>query len=90
MWLNQLSFFASRQSLKNDFVKWCGDKTEKLNIVATGDIPFNLSLFGKESELVFIPLFPQLETPLYIIWKKSMQLTPPAKKLMERFRFLVL
>ncbi len=98
---------ASRQSLKNDFVKWCGDKTEKLNIVATGDIPFNLSLLakegvgsllcfdkiintGKESELVYIPLFPQLETPLYIIWKKTMQLTPPAKKLMERFRFLVL
>lgn len=98
---------ASRQSLKNDFVKWCGDKTEKLNIVATGDIPFNLSLLakegvgsllcfdkiintGKESELVYIPLFPQLETPLYIVWKKTMQLTPPAKKLMERFRFLVL
>lgn len=98
---------ASRQSLKNDFVKWCGDKTEKLNIVATGDIPFNLSLLakervgsllcfdkiintGKESELVYIPLFPQLETPLYIIWKKTMQLTAPAKKLMERFRFFAL
>lgn len=104
---NNEPLIASRQSLKNDFVKWCGDKTEKLNIVATGDIPFNLSLLvkegvgsllcfdkiintGKESELVFIPLFPQLETPLYIIWKKTMQLTPPAKKLMERFRFLVL
>lgn len=104
---NNEPLIASRQSLKNDFVKWCGDKTEKLNIVATGDIPFNLSLLAKEgvgsllcfdkiintvkeSELVFIPLFPQLETPLYIIWKKSMQLTPPAKKLMERFRFLVL
>ncbi len=98
---------VSRQSLKSDFVRWCGDKSEKLNIVATGDIPFNLSLFakegvgsllcfdkiintGSESPLVFIPLFPPLETPLYIVWKKTMQLTAPAKKLMERFRFLVL
>ncbi len=98
---------VSRQSLKSDFVRWCGDKSEKLNIVATGDIPFNLSLFakegvgsllcfdkiintGSESPLIFIPLFPPLETPLYIVWKKTMQLTAPAKKLMERFRFLVL
>lgn len=98
---------ASRQSLHYDFQKWCGERVEKLNIVATGDIPFNLSLLAKEgvgsllcfdkiintgteSPLVYIPLFPLLESPMFIIWKKGMQLTPPAKKLMDRFRFLAL
>lgn len=104
---NNEPLIASRQSIKQDFAKWCGDKTEKLNIVATGDIPFNLSLLvkeglgsllcfdkiintDKESELCYIPLFPKLESPLFLVWKKTMQFTPPAKKLMERFRFLVL
>lgn len=98
---------ASRQSLQYDFQKWCGDKTEKLNIVATGDIPFNLSILAKEkigsllcfdkiintspeSQLTYVPLEPPLLAPMYIIWKKGMQLTPPAKKLMDRFKFLVL
>lgn len=98
---------ASRQSLAYDFQKWCGAQTEKLNIVATGDIPFNLSLLAKEkvgsllcfdkiintspeSQLAYIPLEPPLLAPMYIIWKKGMQLTPPAKKLMESFKFLVL
>lgn len=98
---------ASRQSLAYDFQKWCGAQTEKLNIVATGDIPFNLSLLAKEkvgsllcfdkiintspeSQLAYIPLETPLLAPMYIIWKKGMQLTPPAKKLMESFKFLVL
>lgn len=40
---------ASRQCLNYDFKKWAGEKADKIKIVATGDIPFNLSLLAKEN-----------------------------------------
>ena len=42
------------------------------------------------SNLRYIPLEPPMLSPLYIIWKKNAELTPPARKLMERFRYLKL
>ena len=98
---------VSRQSLKYDLHKWCGEKADHLKIAATGDIPFNLSLLVKEglgslicfdkiinttatSDLCYIPLYPPLTAPMYIIWKKNAELTASAKKLKERFKFLVL
>lgn len=42
------------------------------------------------SNFRYIPLDPPMLSPLYIIWKKNAELTPPAKKLMERFRYLKL
>lgn len=42
------------------------------------------------SNLRYIPLDPPMFSPLYIIWKKNAELTPPARKLMERFRYLKL
>ena len=42
------------------------------------------------SNLRYIPLDPPMLSPLYIIWKKNAELTPPARKLMERFRYLKL
>ena len=97
----------SRQSLNHDLRKWAGDLVDKYRVVATGDIPFNLSLLAKEglgslicfdniinttktSTLRYIPFEPPMETPMYIIWKKDVELTPAARKLMERFRFLTL
>ena len=38
----------SRQSLKYDLRKWCGENADSLNVAATGDIPFNLSILVKE------------------------------------------
>ena len=98
---------VSRQSLAYDLHKWCGQRADSLNVVATGDIPFNLSVLVKESlgslicfdkiinttktsSLRYIPLEPPLKAPLYIIWKKNSDLTPQARKLMERFKFLTL
>lgn len=42
------------------------------------------------SNLRYIPLDPPMLSPLYIIWKKNAEITPPARKLMERFRYLKL
>lgn len=42
------------------------------------------------SNLRYIPLDPPMLSPLYIIWEKNAELTPPARKLMERFRYLKL
>lgn len=45
---------------------------------------------SEESPLCYIPLEPPMISPMYIIWKKNAEFTSPARKLMERFRFLVL
>ena len=53
---------------------------EKLGMMLTFDKLINT---GKDSELVFRPLNPKLETKLYVIWKKYQIFSPMAEKLME-------
>ena len=95
---------VSRQAFAHDLRKWCGEAADSLNVVATGDIPFNLSLLVKEglgslvcfdkiintgdgSDLRYIPFFPPLEAPMYIIWKKNADFTPAARKFREMLEF---
>ncbi|MDE6442654.1 MAG: LysR family transcriptional regulator [Clostridia bacterium] len=77
----------SRQSLgKNIISEWFQKSTEELNIVATGNLLYNMSLLVEEglgyavcldkiirtdgSNLCFRPLYPKLESHLDIAWKK--------------------
>ena len=39
-----------------------------------------------ESGLVFVPLYPQLETKLYLVWKKYQTLTPIAERFLRQMR----
>lgn len=41
---------------------------------------------GTDSELVFRPLSPKLETKMYIVWKKYQVFTPIAKKLVDELK----
>lgn len=41
---------------------------------------------GPDSELVFRPLYPKLETKMYIVWKKYQVFTPISKKLVDKLR----
>lgn len=41
---------------------------------------------GQDSELVFRPLYPKLETKMYIVWKKYQVFTPIAKKLVDELK----
>ncbi len=46
----------------------------------------NLIDTGPDSGLVFRPLYPTLETKMYLIWKKYQVFTPIAKALLERLK----
>ena len=41
---------------------------------------------GPGSGLVFRPLFPKLETKIYLIWKKYQIFTPIAERLLEMLK----
>ncbi|MCD7729532.1 MAG: LysR family transcriptional regulator [Clostridia bacterium] len=45
-----------------------------------------LAATGSESGLCFIPLYPRLETKLFIIWKKYQVFTPIAERLLAELR----
>ena len=43
-----LPLFASEQSIKADFPRWCGENADKLNIAGTFNLAFNGSVFVRE------------------------------------------
>ena len=43
-----LPLFASEQSIKADFPRWCGENAEKLNVAGTFNLAFNGSVFVRE------------------------------------------
>lgn len=98
--------FASEQAYNLDFPRWCGEKVDKLNLLAGFNLVNNAAVFAKEglgltltfdqlvdtseqSELVFRPLKPRLETKMYIIWKKYQVFTPAADLLLDELRTLL-
>lgn len=95
--------FASEQSFNVDFSRWCGEKANKLSLLASFNLANNAAVFAREglgltltfdklidtspqSELVFRPLNPRLETKMYIIWKKYQVFTPAAQLLLDELR----
>lgn len=95
--------FASKQAFNNDFPRWCGEKADKLNFLASFNLSNNAAVFAREgvgvtltfqnlvdtssqSELVFRPLYPRLETKMYIIWKKYQIFTPAAELLLNELQ----
>ena len=43
-----LPLFASEQSIRADFQRWCGENADKLNITGTFNLAFNGSVFVRE------------------------------------------
>ena len=56
---------------------------EQLGYLLTFDRLIDTSL---ESGLVFRPLFPKLETKMYLVWKKYQVFTPIAERLLDNLR----
>ncbi len=55
-----------------------------------GQLTFNnLANTGTDSELAFIPLYPQLETKLFVIWKKYQIFTPIVQILIDEIQRIV-
>jgi len=101
--LQGLDLICSAQAMQVDIPRWCGEKTDTLNLSATVNLPYNGSVFvreglgyqltfdklvdtGSDSELCFRPLFPRLETKMYVVWKKYQVFTPVAELLLEEMK----
>ncbi|NCC01115.1 MAG: hypothetical protein EOM34_10645, partial [Clostridia bacterium] len=95
--------FTSQQAFSVDFPRWCGEKIDRLNLLASFNLSTNAAFFSKEgvgltlsfdelintnekSGLTFRPLYPKLETKMYIIWKKYQVFTPAAELLLDEIK----
>lgn len=98
--------FSSEQAVNSDFPRWCGEKADKLNLLASFNLSNNAAVFAREglglaltfhklvdtseeSNLVFRPLSPKLETKMYVIWKKYQVFTPAAELLLNELNQLL-
>ncbi len=97
------NLIVSTQGLSEEISKWCGEDVDKLRITDTVNLAYNGSVLVKEKvcvmlsykglvndgDLVWIPLFPKLSTPTYLLWKKYQVFTPIVelflKQLMNSF-----
>lgn len=93
--------FISQQSWEQDMPHWCGARREEMQLEGTFRLSYNASLFVAEGlgylitlqglihtkgELSFRPLFPRLETQLYLIWRKYQAFTPIASRFLSHMK----
>ncbi len=98
--LADIEVICSEQAIAVDIPRWCGDKADKIRYCGYTNLFYNGSVFVKEGiggmltfgglvhdeELAFIPLYPKLETKLFVIWKKYQVFTPIARILIEELK----
>ena len=100
--LKNLQLICSEQAWSREFSEWCGGKISELNLAGTYRLVNNAAIFAKENlgyllafnhlvnlsenNLIFRPLYPRLETKLYLIWKKSPKFSPIAEKFLEEIK----
>ena len=89
--------FARRDLVKCELMNWFGSYADDLNIVACGNLPFNLSMLVQQGRgaylsirkscqydgVCFRPLSPKLESNVVLAWKKNQAMSPAAQKLLE-------
>ena len=76
---------SDREMIKGELVNWFGEYADKLNIIAGGNLPYNMAALGRENMGVFlnlklncsyegmkyIPLYPVLISNTVLAWKKD-------------------
>lgn len=89
--------FARRDLVKRELMNWFGSYADDLNIVACGNLPFNLSMLVQQGmgaylsirkscqydRVCFRPLSPRLESNVVLAWKKNHAMSPAAQGLIE-------
>lgn len=83
-------FLSRRDLVKREIINWFGAYADQLQIVASGNLPYNLAALGRQGLGVFlnlklncqyegmryIPLSPKLESHTVLAWKKNQALAP--------------
>lgn len=87
--------FSRRDLVKRELMNWFGPYADGLNIVACGNLPFNLSMLVQQGMgahlslrkncqydgVCFRPLSPKLESNVVLAWKKNQAMSPAARGL---------
>lgn len=82
--------FTRRDLIKKELTNWFGEYADQLQIVASGNLPYNLAAMGRQNMGVFlnlkldchydgmtyIPLSPKLESNTVLAWKKNQTMSP--------------
>ncbi len=89
--------FAQRDLVKRELMNWFGSYADNLNIVACGNLSFNLSMLVQQGVgahlsirkscqydgVCFRPLSPKLESNVILAWKKNQAMSPAAQGLIQ-------
>ena len=81
---------SRRDLVKREIINWFGAYADQLQIIASGNLPYNLAAMGRQGLGVFlnlkldcqydgmryIPLSPKLESHTVLAWKKNQTLAP--------------
>lgn len=81
-----------RELVQQAFNRWLGPAAERVQISASGNLPYNMTLLAKRNIGVFItlkldcdykglrflPLFPRMESDTVFVWKKGEAFSPTA------------
>lgn len=94
--------FVSEQSWNNEIKTWAKERFPKLKLEGSFRLSYNGSVFARENlgilltfkdlintegtDMVFIPLSPELKSELYLIWNKYQAFTPIAEKFLEQIK----
>ncbi|HIZ55576.1 MAG TPA: LysR family transcriptional regulator [Firmicutes bacterium] len=82
--------FTRRDLIKKEITHWFGEYADQLQVVASGNLPYNLAAMGRQNMGIFlnlkldcqydgmryIPLFPKLESHTVLAWKKNQTMSP--------------
>ena len=88
--VNRPLIIARRDLVKKEITNWFGEYADQLQIVASGNLPYNLAAVSRLDLGVFlnlklncqyeglryIPLFPKLESHTVLAWKKNQTMSP--------------
>lgn len=88
---------ANRELVQNEFAHWYGPGAESLDILITGNLPYNMAMMARAGlglslgvhlnedyhGLRFVPLSPKLESGSVLAWKKAQTLSPAVSAFLD-------
>lgn len=88
---------TKRETLQKELKNWFGIHSEEIEIIASGNLLYNMAIMAKNrigvvitpkldcqyDGLSFIPLFPKLESTTVLVWKKNQAFSPVASAFIE-------
>ena len=92
--------YTRRNLVQQELERWFGPYAQKLQVVAGGNLPYNMAQLAREgmgafltvklrcnyAGLCFVPLFPPLEAASVLAWKKTQTFPPAMAALLEHIK----